>query len=91
MSYYSGMSPSSLVIRQARLDDAPVLAHAERCIAATPGLLVSQPAELTDDRFSQKVAALSDADNGKYLVAEMAGQVVGHGMLPWLRYDTLST
>lgn len=75
------MNRPELIIRCARIEDAPVLAQAERTIAATPGLLVSQPAELIDQRFAQKIAALDDADNGRYLVAETAGQIVGHGML----------
>jgi putative acetyltransferase len=70
-----------MVIRSARLEDAPVLAEAERTIAATPGFLVSHPSELTDERFAQKIAALDRADNGRYLVAETAGRIVGHGML----------
>jgi putative acetyltransferase len=68
-------------MRPARVADAAVLAEAERAIAATPGLLVSQPAELTDEKFAQKIAALDGADNGRYLVAESAGQIVGHGLL----------
>jgi ribosomal protein S18 acetylase RimI-like enzyme len=68
-------------IRPARIEDAPVLAQAERTIAAKPGLLASQPAELTDEGFAQKIAALGRADNGCYLVAEAEGQVVGHGIL----------
>ena len=48
------------------MEDAPILAQAERTIAATPGFLVSQPGELTDERFAQKIAALGH---------------VGHGML----------
>jgi putative acetyltransferase len=75
------MSRLTLTIRSARVDDAQVLAEAERTIAATPGLLVSQPVELTDERFVQKIAALDGADNGRYLVAETAGEIVGHGML----------
>jgi putative acetyltransferase len=75
------MRRPDLMIRPARVDDAGVLAEAERAIAATPGLLVSQPAELADERFAQKIAALDGADNGRYLVAEAAGQIVGHGML----------
>lgn len=75
------MSRPEVTIRSARIDDAPMLAHAERTIAATPGLLVSLPAELTDERFAQKIAALDGADNGRYLVAETAGELVGHGML----------
>lgn len=75
------MSRPELTIRLARVADAPVLAQAERTIAATPGLLVSQPAELTDERFAQKIAALDGADNGRYLVAQTAGEIVGHGLL----------
>ena len=75
------MSRPQLTLRTARVEDAPILAQAERTIAATPGLLVSQPAEVTDERFAQKIAALDGADNGHYLVAETAGQIVGHGML----------
>ena len=75
------MSRPPLVIRPARVEDAHVLAQAERTIAATPGFLVPQPAEIVDERFAQKIAALRTADNGHYLVAETEGQIVGHGML----------
>jgi putative acetyltransferase len=70
-----------LTIRPARVEDAHQLADAERTIAATPGLLVSLPSELTDERFAQKIAFLEGADNGQYLVAEADGEIVGHGML----------
>ena len=70
-----------LAIRPARLADAPALAAAERAIAAAPGLLVSRPDELTDQRFAEKIAALERADNGRYLVAESGGALAGHGML----------
>ena len=75
------MNRPPLTIRTARTEDAPVLAQAERTIAATPGFLVSHPSELTDERFAQKIALLDGADNGRYLVAEAEGQIVGHGML----------
>lgn len=75
------MSRLEISIRQARVEDAPVLAAAERAITATPGFLVSQPHEVNDERFAQKIAALAVADNGHYVVAEHAGQVVGHAML----------
>jgi ribosomal protein S18 acetylase RimI-like enzyme len=75
------MARSPLTIRPARIEDAPILAQAERAIAATPGFLASQPAELTDERLAQKIAALGRADNGCFLVAEAAGQIVGHGVL----------
>jgi len=72
---------SQVTIRLAHENDAEVLARAERAIAATPGLLVSVPSELTNERFAAKIAALGSADNGRYLVAEAEGQIVGHGML----------
>ena len=43
-------------IRKARIEDAPILAEAEREIARQPGLLVSQPHELPDERFTKKIA-----------------------------------
>lgn len=75
------MTRPPLTIRPADVKDAYALAQAERTIAATPGLLVSQPSELTDERFAQKIAFLESADNGHYLVAEADGEIVGHGML----------
>jgi putative acetyltransferase len=72
---------SQVTIRLAHENDAEVLARAERTIAATPGLLVSVPSELTDERFAKKIASLRSADNGRYLVAEVGDQLVGHGML----------
>src|ERR1700679_2686092 len=75
------MSRLQIMIRPARIEDAPILASTERAITATPGFLVSQPAELTDELFAQKIVALTAADNGRYLVAELDGQIVGHGML----------
>jgi putative acetyltransferase len=70
-----------LAIRPARLDDAPVLADAQRTIAATPGLLAMRPDEVTDERIAQRITALDRADNGRFLVAEADGRLVGHGML----------
>ncbi|HEY3354050.1 MAG TPA: GNAT family N-acetyltransferase [Polyangia bacterium] len=75
------MSPLAVTIRPARVADAPVLAAAERAIAQTPGFLISQPHELLDADFAQKIAALAGTDNGRYLVAESDGAVVGHAML----------
>lgn len=68
-------------IRPAREDDAPLLAAAERAIAVVPGQLVSRPEELLEERFAQKIGALARAENGRYLVAELDGVIVGHGLL----------
>lgn len=75
------MTRPAISIRLARSEDASILAAAERSIAATPGFLASLPAEIVDQAFAQRIAALSSADNGRYLVAEAEGQIVGHGML----------
>jgi ribosomal protein S18 acetylase RimI-like enzyme len=75
------LAPPQLSIRNARTEDAPQLAVAQRAITATPGLLVTQPSEISDEVIARKIAALSAADNGKYLVAEVGGQLVGHAML----------
>jgi ribosomal protein S18 acetylase RimI-like enzyme len=73
------------IIRDARVEDASVLASAEREIAKTPGFLVSRPLELKDEAFAEKIAELSTADNGKYLVAELEGKIAGHAMLDPLK------
>jgi ribosomal protein S18 acetylase RimI-like enzyme len=69
------------VIRSARVEDAPVLAAAERAIARVPGMLASRPEELRDDAFRATIAALDDGSRGRYLVAEEAGVAVGHAFL----------
>ena len=75
------MELSALTVRDARIEDAAALAKAEREIAKTPGFLASQPFELTDKRFAEKIAELSRADNGKYFVAQEGDEIVGHAML----------
>jgi putative acetyltransferase len=75
------MNRPPITIRPARTEDAPVLAQAERAIAATPGFLVSHPDELTDERYAEKIAFLDRAGNGCYLVAQVDGRIIGHGML----------
>lgn len=73
-------------IRPARVADASPLARMAQTISATPGLLVSQPEEIADERLAQKIVALTGVDNGVYLVAEADDELVGYGMLdplPW--------
>ena len=69
-----------IAIRKARIEDAPVLCAAEQEIARTPGLLVSQPDELSPRAFAATIAALANG-GGCYLVAEDGGRIVGHAML----------
>lgn len=66
-------------IRQATSSDAKNLAAAEQQTAATPGLLVSRPHELTPAAFERKITELATA--GRYIVAEQDGRVVGHALL----------
>ena len=77
-----------LTIRTAVFADAPVLCAAERETAQTPGLLVSQPHELTVVAFEQKIQALSRA--GIYLVAESDGAAVGHALLEPMPLQAMS-
>jgi ribosomal protein S18 acetylase RimI-like enzyme len=79
------MELSNLTVRDARIEDAAVLAVAEREIAKNPGFLASQPSELTDKRFAEKIAELSKTDNGKYIVAQEGDEIVGHAMLDPMR------
>jgi ribosomal protein S18 acetylase RimI-like enzyme len=68
-------------IREARREDAPVLAAAERAIASVPGKLASSPDEIDDDAVRKKIVDLEDRSRGIYLVAERVGVVVGHAFL----------
>jgi len=70
---------SVVTIRRARVADALALCAAERETARVPGRLVSQPHELHEEAFAQKIAALEH--DGIYLVAEHDGAVVGHALL----------
>ncbi len=72
---------SSVTVRPARVEDAAALVAAEREVAARPGRLVSLPEELREDAFVSTIESLADGSNGRYLVAERDGQVVGHAML----------
>lgn len=83
------VSPLRVAIRRARVEDAPLLAAAEREIARTPGFLVSRPPELTDAKFAAKIAELATAENGCYLVASHEGALVGHAMLDPLGLETV--
>jgi putative acetyltransferase len=68
-------------LRDACLEDAALLCAAERAIASCfEGLLVSDPQELREASFRDRIAAVSDG-RGKYLVAECSGNMVGHASL----------
>jgi RimJ/RimL family protein N-acetyltransferase len=68
-------------IRDARPSDAPALCEAERAIVrAFDGLLVSEPDELIDHAFAERIDMQSKGQT-KVLVAELVGEVVGHASL----------
>jgi ribosomal protein S18 acetylase RimI-like enzyme len=75
------------VIRDARAEDAIVLAAAEREIAKIPGRLASRPHELKDEAFLAKVDALARSESGIYVVLESNGNIVGHALLDPLRLE----
>jgi putative acetyltransferase len=73
------MNDPNVVIRPARVEDAPTLCAAERETARTAGRLASRPHELHEKEFARKISDLSG--QGSYLVAWRDGAVVGHALL----------
>lgn len=77
-----------MIIREARVEDAPIVAAAERETARTPGLLVSRPHELELKVFEQRIADITKI--GRYIVADNDGRVVGHALLDPMPLDAIS-
>lgn len=73
------MEHAVMQIRIATPADAEAIAAAETETARTPGLLVQRPGEIPVEAFRDKIKALSG--QGRYIVAEDAGAVIGHAML----------
>jgi len=71
----------SVTIREAKREDAKTLTRAEQVWATSPGYLVSRPDELLVDNFEKKIEDLKSKPNGKYVVAEISGKIVGHALL----------
>ena len=53
-------------------------------------MLVSQPNELTDERFRATIERLASGRDGIYLVAESEGTIVGHAFLEPLHLKAIS-
>lgn len=70
-----------VTVRDARVEDAAVLANAERTVASRPGYLASRPEEIDEQVIRTTIQTFIDTQEGKYLIAESAGQIVGHGLL----------
>ncbi|WP_075255778.1 GNAT family N-acetyltransferase [Herbaspirillum camelliae] len=66
-------------IRRAQPGDATTLYRAECTTSRTPGLLVSDPEELSESSFYEKILWLGEA--GIYVVAEVDGAPAGHALL----------
>jgi hypothetical protein len=72
---------SAISLRDARPEDAPALCAAEQAIVrAHDGLLVSEPDELHESAFLDRIASVSSG-NGKYLVVERAFELLAHACL----------
>ncbi len=68
-------------IRDARPEDVPALCAAEREIVAQfDGLLVSEPDEVSESNFIDRLAAICGG-KGKYLVVEEGSTLVAHASL----------
>ncbi len=70
---------ADLRIRAALPADAEAIAAAEAETQRTPGLLVGQPGEIPVAAYRGKIAQL--ATDGRYLVGEETGALVGHAFL----------
>lgn len=68
-------------IRDARVDDAEILAEAQRVIARVPGRLAFTPSELKDEVFRERIVRLGNSECGKFIVMIVDGKIVGHALL----------
>lgn len=84
------MTLKNYIIRNARPEDAPILAEAERQIAKIPGRLASLPIELKDESFREKITSLSQNTSAAYLVVENEGEIIGHAIVEPHRLQTTS-
>jgi hypothetical protein len=78
-----------VAVRQARIEDAPILCAAEQKISRTPGFIVSQADELSPESFASLIRELTDG-SGCYVVAEEKGAIVGHAFLDPMRLRATS-
>src|SRR5262245_44131993 len=77
-----------MIIRPAKIEDAPALCAAEIETAKTPGRLVSRPHELKVEAFAARIAEVRD--RGRYIVAEQDGRIVGHAVLEPMPLERLA-
>ena len=77
-----------VIIRLAKVEDAPALCAAEAETARTPGRLVGRPHEFKVESFASKIADLQN--RGRYIVAEDDGKAVGHAVLEPMALERLA-
>lgn len=68
-------------IRQAELRDAEQILLAEKKISLDPGQLFHFPHELKLETFQKKIQELDHHPRGTFVVAEVDGVMVGHGIV----------
>jgi ribosomal protein S18 acetylase RimI-like enzyme len=76
---------TDIQIRDACVEDAEILAEAQRIIARIPGRLASTPSELHDEAFRERIVRLAPGKCGKFIVVEADGEIVGHAILDPLK------
>ena len=84
--------PIEAQIRDARMDDAELLAEAQRRIARIPGRLASTPDELKDEAFRERIGRLASSDCGRFIVVveKTSQEIVGHAILDPLKLAVTS-
>ncbi len=78
-----------VTIRHAKIEDAHVMAEAEREIAKKPGFFCSQPSELTDENVTNTILDFIKNKTGVYLIAEYQNEIVGHAFLEPFKLESL--
>lgn len=71
----------AVTLREARVEDTEVLANAERAAALKPGQLASRPEEILDSTTRATIKRSIGGADGKFVVAEEDGRIVGHAVL----------
>ena len=79
-----------VTIRHAKIEDAHIIAEAERAIAKNPGFFCSQPSELTDKNVINTISDFIKNKTGVYLVAEYQNEIVGHAFLESFKLESFT-
>jgi GNAT superfamily N-acetyltransferase len=77
------MTPSEVVIRPVRAEDAEALAALVRALGEF-GSVTREVSEVTETRVKDHLGVITTSDRHTLLVAEGAGQLVGYCSVHWL-------